>query len=172
MRAEDFRLEQAYGLSRRRLINRAVLGWGVVRGFSFRQDPAAPQPFRIGDGFALDRHGRELLAVDPIELTQKNTYLGDPDGSLGSITQTSKEDAGTYLLQAHYAERGFGDVPQIDDCGCDPPEKNFTCETVVFSLTLLTDGKCPCAEADCDRKCACRYLADTPPPYQAPGPPP
>jgi hypothetical protein len=157
MRADDFRLEQAYGLARRRLINRAVLGWGVVRGLSLGTEPS----FEIGAGFALDRHGRELLVVEPIKANQKNTFLGDPDHSIGSIAETTKEDAQTYLLRAHYAERRFGDVPELDACGCEPPEKNFTCETVVFSLTAVKDGRCPCEDADCHRKCECRDPGDT-----------
>jgi hypothetical protein len=163
LRAEEFRLEQAYGITRRRLINRSVLGWGVVRGFSLHQDPATPLPFRIGGGFALDRHGRELLLVEPAAVSGKNTFIaasgqtGCDVKSIDTIEQTAREDALEYLLQAHYAERRFGDVPQLDACGCDPPEQNFTCETVVFSLTPLAHGRCPCAEGDCTRTCKCRY---------------
>jgi hypothetical protein len=34
MQSEEFDLEQRYGIGRRRLVNRAVLGWGVVAGFA------------------------------------------------------------------------------------------------------------------------------------------
>src|SRR5215831_18150521 len=37
MRAEEFETEQRYLIGRRRLINRAVLGWGVVSGFALRE---------------------------------------------------------------------------------------------------------------------------------------
>jgi len=163
MRAEEFRIEQAYGIGRRRLINRSVLGWGIVRGFSLQQDPNKLVPFIVGSGFALDRHGRELLVVEPAAIDEKNTFVaargqaGCDVKGLTSIEQTDPDTAGDYLLQAHYAERVYGDVSQTDNCGCDPPQKNFTCETAVFSLTPLPHGKCPCAEADCHRTCKCRY---------------
>jgi hypothetical protein len=163
MRAEEFRIEQAYGVARRRLINRSVLGWGVVRGFSLEQDPNTLVPFMVGSGFALDRHGRELLVVEPAAIDEKNTFIAAPGqtgcdvSALTTIEQTDADKAHDYLLQAHYAERSYGDAPQVDNCGCDPPQKNFTCETVLFSLTPLAHGKCPCAEADCHRTCRCHY---------------
>jgi hypothetical protein len=38
LKAEEFSIEQAYGIERRRLLNRSVVGWGVVRGFSLEQE--------------------------------------------------------------------------------------------------------------------------------------
>jgi hypothetical protein len=44
MRAEDFALEQLYGVERRRLVNRAVLGSGVVYGFALPAPKPQPAP--------------------------------------------------------------------------------------------------------------------------------
>ncbi|MER9247610.1 hypothetical protein [Mesorhizobium sp. M0590] len=37
MQADEYNIEQSYEINRRRLINRAVLGWGVVQGFALSQ---------------------------------------------------------------------------------------------------------------------------------------
>src|SRR5262245_3710824 len=166
LKAEEFRIEQAYGIERRRLLNRSVVGWGVVRGFSLEQDEKPdPLKFRVGDGVGLDRHGREAVLVSDVMLGDTNTFVIDL--SHGGCHIRSFESVGekethpshdrhyaNYLLKVHYAERHVGDALRSDPCGCDPAEKNFVCETVVFSLTPL-HGRCPCAEEDCHRTCGC-----------------
>lgn len=42
MQADEFSIEQSYGIERRRLINRTVIGWGVVAGFELTQ-PGKPK---------------------------------------------------------------------------------------------------------------------------------
>ena len=54
MTARDFTLEQHYGLSRRRLINRALFGWGVVGGLRISAGKQHTM-LTIGPGLALDR---------------------------------------------------------------------------------------------------------------------
>jgi hypothetical protein len=49
MRAEEFIVEQDYAIARRRLINRAVLGWGIIEGFALSQ-PKKPSVEEPGDG--------------------------------------------------------------------------------------------------------------------------
>src|SRR5260221_9661250 len=95
MRTEEFETEQHYLIRRRRLINRSVLGWGVVYGFPLslprprreddgraeggddrREDEAAALPqVKVGAGLALDRHGREIELVEPVELGPQNTFV-------------------------------------------------------------------------------------------------
>ena len=60
----SFGAEQDYQLQRRRLINRAVHGWGVVYGFATAPADAAcgdGGALQIGPGLALDAAGRELV---------------------------------------------------------------------------------------------------------------
>lgn len=102
MRAEAFALDQRYLIERRRLINRGVLGWGVVSGFQLalaggKPAAAPPQatataaapatdqvrptgdtdaegsPLRVGRGLALDAMGREIVLECPVDLTAENT---------------------------------------------------------------------------------------------------
>jgi hypothetical protein len=152
MRAAEFEAEQSYLLKRRRVINRSVHGWGVVSGFRM---PPESGDAHVGAGLAFDRHGRELLLCEPVKIDERNAFVVDADEPCDThpLRQAS---AGVYLLRAHYAERGIGDAPREPDCGCDPPEKNFICETVVFSLMALKDPeRCPCEEGPCERQCAC-----------------
>src|SRR5258708_3296561 len=66
--ADSFRVEQSYLLERRRLLNRAIHGWGVVYGYAVKPVRAAncrtedaSGALEIGPGLALDECGRELL---------------------------------------------------------------------------------------------------------------
>jgi hypothetical protein len=158
MGAEEFLLEQTYGIGRRRLVNRALAGWGVVYGFSVRQDdPPDPRAFKVGPGLALDRHGREIELRSPAVLGPGNTVIaraGDERCKFQPIEQAERN--GVYLLKAHYAERPFGLAPSPDDCGCEDAQHNYVCEDVLFTLTRLEEGKCPCEERKCRRKCTCR----------------
>lgn len=151
MKAEVFTTDHAYFIGRRRLVNRAVLGWGVVYGF-----PMSGSPITVGRGFALDRHGREIVVTTPAAIDRTNAFVADPGGSCRT-TPIEEISPGRYVLAAHYAERPAGPTQAPDPCGCDHPEREHICETVVFSLRPLgKDGQCPCAEASCQRSCNCQ----------------
>lgn len=57
----DLLQEQCYFNQKRRLINRMVLGWGVICGLDVCWDEKAPFKFKITPGLALDCCGREIL---------------------------------------------------------------------------------------------------------------
>jgi hypothetical protein len=179
MRVADYVLEQEYHISRRRLVNRAMLGWGVVQGF--RVDPEA---LTVGKGVALDPQGRELVACDEVDLRHCESvlWLAEKDGCGLAVVEPpaqpsapapqgdGRRDADCpppepeypplYLLSAHYAEKRIDGVRIEDDCGGARCEANQLCETVVYSLrpvdccpSGLPDCRCPrCAGED---ECAC-----------------
>lgn len=159
MKAEEFSLEQAYAIGRRRLINRSVLGWGVVAGLKISQsDENADKEARfvVSPGFALDSYGRELELAVEASLGPDNTFLLTGDGKRAQ--PLSNLAPGRYVLALHYAERQVGDANLADGCGCDRPEKNFVCETTLFSLRPLADKQpCPCVECGCERECGCGH---------------
>jgi hypothetical protein len=148
----DYDLEQRYMIERRRLIGRAMLGWGVISGF--RIAPADGEPigpggrFAIGPGFALDRHGRELVACDETVLRKREdvVWLRRTEGALLPCEAPDEpadrgDEPGPYLLSAHYAERQIDAVQLQRGCGDEICESNRLCETVIYSLAPLSE--CP-----------------------------
>jgi hypothetical protein len=176
MRAGEFQTEQDYFVKRRRLINRSVLGWGVVNGLAVSgpegEEPCRPSdtrdapsaatqqaagsapsaPLSVTAGLALDRRGREIVLRESIALDAGNTVLLPADEPHRPMPVTGIA-SGRYLLAIHYAERRVGDAKLPWPCHCGPPEKRFTCETALFSLRPVE--QCPCAEASCRRACRC-----------------
>ena len=126
--ADSFRVEQSYLLERRRLLNRAIHGWGVVYGYALK--PASAKDgytedtsgrLEIGPGLALDECGRELLHTRTTLLGFDEVILLDgkgmrmqrpPDGSFEPLEQKhagekheEKRPPACWLLSAHYTEQ-------------------------------------------------------------------
>lgn len=163
--ADSFRVEQDYALDRRRLLNRAVHGWGVVYGYPIQ--PAQGGRLQIGPGLALDECGRELLLTRPIVLGVDDASLFDgkgarmerpPEGSYQPRAAQGQEGDGRpqacWLLSAHYAEQLVGPMKVSDPCSCERNEWDHVCETVRFSLRRV-DCKACCADFDCELTCGC-----------------
>ncbi len=62
--ARDFEIEQRYFNNKRRLINRTIIGAGVVCGLGVYQNDETS--FSVETGFALDYLGREIVVSAPI----------------------------------------------------------------------------------------------------------
>lgn len=62
--ARDFEIEQRYFNNKRRLINRTIIGAGVVCGLGVYQNDDTS--FSVETGFALDYLGREIVVPSPI----------------------------------------------------------------------------------------------------------
>ncbi len=173
----DYQAEQRYMIARRRLTNRAMLGWGVVSGFALTVDEKQ-RVLRIGAGVALDRRGREVVACEEVALAGEHDQLWLARGKCGLEAVAPPEDAADegsrqhgeageptrggyeagdrkvdpqqrahYLLAAHYAECPIDGVRVDDGCGAATCEANHVCETVVYSLTPVAD--CPPGLPDC-----------------------
>lgn len=61
MTVRDMVAEQNYFIEKRRLINRSVIGWGVVCGLDVSVHKGR---LHVSDGFGIDARGRELLVCD------------------------------------------------------------------------------------------------------------
>jgi hypothetical protein len=158
---ESLRVEQQYSLERRRLLNRAIHGWGVVNGYAIAVvDPdecdkgEATGQLRIGPGLALDSCGRELLNVRSHIISLGDvTVLQDGKGiKISDVQQLQEEDC--WLLRAHYAEQSTSPVGVTGSCQCEHREWDYTCETVRFSLTRIDCGEC-CETPECELECEC-----------------
>jgi hypothetical protein len=84
--ADSLQVEQDYLVERRRLLNRAIHGYGVVYGYAVSvYDPNAKPPhgergfLTVGPGLALDAAGRELLQVEALPLALEDVTLLDGD---------------------------------------------------------------------------------------------
>lgn len=162
--ADSYRIEQLYSMDRRRLVNRAVHGWGVVHGFALSTDDPGGHAgeLQIGEGFALDKLGRELIQVHSAWVSLDNLLVLEGNGELvrqdGNLNERFKDDKcgddDCWLLTAHYAEKTLDRVPVSDPCRCDRFEWDRTCETVVYSLKRIDCKDC-CKPWKCELKCCC-----------------
>ncbi|HZR83909.1 MAG TPA: hypothetical protein VFD92_22630 [Candidatus Binatia bacterium] len=149
---DAFLVEQAYLNERRRLLNRAIHGYGVVYGFAV--EPASGG-IRIGSGLALDAVGREVYwgeqadveLGDVIALDDKRAVI--PAGDTPPFART-----GCWLLSVHYAEQRVGPVSVQDPCSCERTQWDRICETARFSLRYVDCAKC-CQEPECELCCDC-----------------
>lgn len=160
---ESYLLEQRYAIERRRLINRAVHGWGVVYGFALStEDPGGHSgELQIGEGLALDELGRELIQVHPTWVSLDNLVMLDDndlpvrqDGSLNDRFKDDKCGDECWLLSAHYAEKSLDHKTVSDPCRCDRVEWDRICETVVYSLKRIDCKEC-CKPWECKLECCC-----------------
>lgn len=164
--ADALRVEQDYLIDRRRLLNRAIHGWGVVYGFRVVPEQGAGARFEIGAGLALDACGRELVRVresavglrDVVLLDDKGKRLSQDEAGLGDATHKEPERIGTdracWLLSVHYAEQLLDSVDLHDPCSCERKEWDHVCETVRFSLQRVQCAAC-CDSGDCTLACEC-----------------
>lgn len=153
MTARDFADEQTYFLTRHRMHNRMLHGWGIVCGLKVinhpRQD-CKPRWVVIQPGVALDCCGRELIVecetAYQLPLPKKNNHHGHESSSEKEATQ-AKEDYGgndqsdsegesdhretpaeemrePFLLVLRYEEEKTEQVPALYSEGqCDPSRK-------------------------------------------------
>ncbi|BBU33471.1 hypothetical protein BTHE68_72050 (plasmid) [Burkholderia sp. THE68] len=158
-----FRVEQDYLIGRRRLINRAIHGWGVVYGFPIAIPPkdaaccaVPPGKARIGAGLALDRAGRELVQTEPLLLELDKLVVLDAEGAplADGIVSLQPKPGECWLLSVHYAERRVGPVMLRDSCSCERREWGGVFETVCYSIRRV---KCTdyCADRPCELTCDC-----------------
>jgi hypothetical protein len=170
---QSFRIEQKYGLERRRLLNRAIHGWGVVYGYAITPEPLddckkqhQAGKLRIGPGMALDPCGRELLQTTSRNVGIEDLIPIDEDGKQVDLTELVPA-AGKYryaavkdnsrdcwLLSAHYAEQYNHPLDVKGVCQCEHREWDQICETVRFSLRSIDCEDC-CCQFPCELNCEC-----------------
>jgi hypothetical protein len=134
--------EQRYFLRKQRLLNRLVLGRGVVCGLGVTEDPDLAGGVRIGAGLALDGAGREIVvaeevAVDPHQLTDDE---GEPEGD--------PLDSGTVEICLAYAEEETDPVPVlVPDCDAPGGCAHATVREGFRVLVRLAEGDPPAPPA-------------------------
>jgi hypothetical protein len=124
MTARDFRDEQAYFLSRHRLHNRLLHGWGVVCGLQVEPHrPECPGHAVVAPGIAIDCCGREVFIEEPIAV---KVWPPDPpeQATAQPVDQATQKEIAPppeelqYLLYLYYAEEAIDCRPALyaEDC--------------------------------------------------------
>lgn len=145
MTIADYQAEQLYMIQRRRVVNRMLLGWGVVTGFHVDRHG---NELTISPGVALDPCGREIIACEPVTIRDQDDILWLYQGKCG-LEAKGPFEAGCYLLSAHYAERQVDGVRVSTSCDESECETNHICETVVYSLRQLHPEHHPIRVLEC-----------------------
>lgn len=124
MTARDFRAEQEYFLSRHRLHNWSLHGWGIVCGLEV-QDHPDPQCQAQGwvvvtPGMAIDCYGREIVLREPTPIHVPT--LAPSSVACGCTPKQDEQPAENtpFLIGLQYGEVGVEPVPVLydsDDCG-------------------------------------------------------
>lgn len=92
MTERDFTAEQCYFNEKRRLINRTILGWGVVCGLDVVAVEGDPTKVLVKPGLAIDSCGREILVCEEQEV------LLAPQESACDKEQTGKSEGGQEVV--------------------------------------------------------------------------
>jgi hypothetical protein len=152
----SFQVEQRYALERRRLLNRAVHGWGLVYGFGIAVTSSGS--LTIKPGLALDKNGRELLQVEELSYAAGDLIVLDKDSNIIDPKKVSESWNNALpeclVLSVHYAEQDTDAVKVSDPCQCEHREWNYTCETIRFSLQGIDCTEC-CKDQPCEWNCKC-----------------
>ncbi len=110
-----FQMEQRYEMSKRWLLNRTVLGAGVLCGLELRPiQTDAGKGLRIEPGLAIDGWGREILVPSPIDIVplQETVEPSEPcspstgQGPPAEAQPAEKEDEGNEEGQAEHDGKG------------------------------------------------------------------
>jgi hypothetical protein len=143
MTARDFRDEQEYFLSRHRLHNRLMHGWGVVCGLGVDRHTSAQCPGHVivNPGIAIDCCGRELVLreqeVVAVWLPPEKAGAGAPPDTKPELPATLQ-----YLLYMHYEEQQIERVPALyaDDCSAKRLEANRIREVAGLAVIPWDDA--------------------------------
>jgi hypothetical protein len=110
-------LETDYAIAQRRLLNRLVLGWGVICGLDVEVSDDGAR-IRVLPGVVLDRWGREIIVPEPTPWTPV------PPAVLTGAVQRAKdckEEACVQVLICYHECRGDPEPVYAGDCDSADP---------------------------------------------------
>jgi hypothetical protein len=113
----NFELETDYAIRQRRLLNRLVLGYGVVCGLNVELTSDGGKII-VGPGLAIDRHGREIVVPRP------SAPITIPPGIIKSAAERAKggDDEACVQVVVCYHECHGDPVPvRAGDCQLEDP---------------------------------------------------
>ena len=161
--ARDLTAEQRYFVSRHRLHQRALHGWGIVVGLDVVRHPD-PECAKAGwvvvtPGIAVDGYGREVVVRQPVPVRLPAVFPIDvPCGREGGdVPKAPPLPNTTRLLVVRYAESCVEPVPVFADAdGCTPRKaSNRVSEGVCFRLAGYDENSPACWGTPHPPKCPC-----------------
>ena len=114
---ENFELETAYGIQQRRLLNRLVLGYGVVCGLDV-EVTGDGRKVVIWPGLAIDRHGKEIIVA------RRSAPIPIPPAviqSAGEKAEGGHDDACVQVVICYHECYGDPVPVRAGDCDLDDP---------------------------------------------------
>ena len=145
MTARDFQGEQAYFLSRHRLHNRLLHGWGIVCGLRVIPHPdpdCADRWVVVRAGIAIDCCGRELVLERDTPFELPLPIEADEGAAMENSAPDAEGMRGPFLLCLRYAEEPIEHVPALYAEGtCDPTrhEANRVREVACLEVCSLDE---------------------------------
>jgi hypothetical protein len=113
----NLELETDYAIGYRRLLNRLVLGWGVVCGLDVEAHDDGTR-VRVLEGLGIDRAGRELVVPEP------SPWTPVPQSVIDAAVEQAKDRDNAPCVQVYlcYLEcRGDPQPVYAGDCECHDP---------------------------------------------------
>ena len=122
--AEDFEAEQNYHREKRRLLNRLLLGAGVVEGLGVS---VSGSDVEVSKGTAIDRLGNEVVAEVPIGLDLAE-WAGDSAFVTIQFMETPTDPVPVFDGGVEFTRVTEGSVIQLTaEDPCDDPESMLVC---------------------------------------------
>ncbi|MCG8353891.1 MAG: hypothetical protein MI924_39505 [Chloroflexales bacterium] len=148
MSAQDFADEQRYHLSRHRLHNRILHGWGVVCGLRVKRhpNPDCKHWAVVRAGIAIDCCGRELILHQDTAIDLSEYFPEPPAAAAQQQSQPEERPQDNWLvLGLRYVERPIESVPVLyNETACDPTQHEYNrvyevAELKVYELRDFAD---------------------------------
>jgi hypothetical protein len=118
LRESEFRDEQNYHLSMRRLHNRLFHSWGIVEGLEVRR--RADRELTITPGIAIDSQGREIVLAEPV--TRDLSSFNRDSHTFVTIAYAERSDEDDH--QRAGGVEGYSrisEIPEISERKHEPP---------------------------------------------------
>jgi hypothetical protein len=119
----DFQTEQNYFINKQRLINRTLLGMGVIEGFKIAVDDS--NFIQVSGGFALDGYGREIVLTKPLSLQLSNIYTAQEEGKRKEL-----------FVYIQYEEIKAEPIPKLQNLGVATTEYNMVVEGAKAEISV------------------------------------
>jgi hypothetical protein len=167
---DDLTKEQRYVIEKQKLYHRTLHGHGIVCGLRLTCDPQCCGRIWVGDGYAIDDCGNDLVVCDPqpvdvLAILREKGYILPPPAEDPCLPETPEEECSykqCFYVTACYQEEGYeyttpfvaGCRPTLSECEPTRIRERVTFD-VVDSLPVI-EGPLEAIERRV-KKCFCLF---------------